>query len=90
MQGKDKEPSPQQNLEKACCEYLEAKYGSDVFERLNEILYYKQTIDKKGRKKRDVEEEILLKYSGKISRSKILSLLRMIDDSDSDSDEEME
>ena len=83
---KDEEPTPEQSafaecltlLQEACYEYLVEKYDPDVSERLSEILYYKTTTDKKGRKKRDesfppVLYEKLI-YSGK--DQKILSLFR--------------
>ena len=86
--GKDEEPTPLQRevfkcltkLQEMCHEYLEETYGSDVSERLSELLYYKQTTDKKGRKKRDESTPPVLYakliYSGKDERSKILSLFR--------------
>ena len=74
---KDEEPTPEQTnffkcltkLQEMCHEYLEETYGSDVSERLSELLYYKQTTDKKGRKKRDESTPPVLYakliYSGK-------------------------
>ena len=86
--GKDEEPTPEQRsffecltlLQEVCHEYLEETYEErDISERLSEILYYKTTTDKKGRKKRDesfppVLYEKLI-YSGK-GEGKILSLFR--------------
>ena len=86
--GKDEEPTPLQNqffkcltkLQEYCHEYLEETYDSDVSERLSEILYYKQTTDKKGRKKRDESVSPILYAklicSGKADETKILSLFR--------------
>ena len=83
---KDEEPTPEQTnffkcltkLQEMCHEYLEETYGSDVSERLSELLYYKQTTDKKGRKKRDESTPPVLYakliYSGK--NDKIHSLFR--------------
>ena len=60
--GKDEEPTPEQHsffecltlIQELCHEHLEESYEErDASERLSEILYYKTTTDKKGRKKRD-------------------------------------
>ena len=62
-----------------CHEYLEETYDADISERLRDILYYKQTTDKKGRIKRDESTPPVLYakliYSGNATR-KILSLFR--------------
>ena len=83
---KDEEPTPEQTnffecltlLQEVCHEYLEETYDADVSERLRDILYYKQTTDKKGRKKIDESFPPVLYakliYSGK--DQKILSLFR--------------
>ena len=85
---KDEEPTPEQKeffeclslLQGLSHEYLDETYGVDVSERLSEILYYKMTTDKKGRKKRDESGSFppvlyaKLIYSGK--DQKILSLFR--------------
>ena len=84
--GKDEEPTSEQKqffdcmsmLQEYCHEYLEETYETDVSERLSDLLYYKQTTDKKGRKKRDESASPVLYakliYSGK--NDKILSLFR--------------
>ena len=84
--GKDEEPTPEQReffecltkLQDLCHEYLEETYEADVSERLSDLLYYKQTTDEKGRKKRDESVSPVLYakliYSGK--NDKILSLFR--------------
>ena len=84
--GKDEEPTPEQReffecltkLQDLCHEYLEETYETDVSERLSDLLYYKQTTDEKGRKKRDESVSPVLYakliYSGK--NDKILSLFR--------------
>ena len=85
---KDKEPTPEQNqffncltlIQKYAHEYLEETYNSDVSGSLSEILYYKQSLDKKGRKKRDESFPPILYAklicSGKDQSTKILSLFR--------------
>ena len=91
--GKDEKPTPEQkefaecltNIKELCYEYLDETYGVDVSERLSESLYYKQTTDKKGRKKRDESFPPVLYakliYSGKESKNpKILSLFRTKND----------
>lgn len=91
--GKDEEPTPEQReffecltkLQDLCYEYLNETYDGDEVcgavdevERLSDLLYYKQTTDKKGRKKRDESAPPILyaklMYSGK--NDKILSLFR--------------
>ena len=84
--GKNEEPTSEQReffdclsmLQELCLEYLEETYETDVSERLSDLLYYKQTTDKKGRKKRDESVSPVLYakliYSGK--NDKILSLFR--------------
>ena len=86
---KDEEPTPEQRsffecltlLQEVCHEHLEETYEErDISERLSEILYYKTTTDKKGRKKRDESFPPVLYqkliYSGNSKESKILSLFR--------------
>ena len=96
--GKDEEPTPEQTnffecltlLQEVCHEYLEETYDSDVSERLSEILYCKQTTDKKGRKKRDESGSFppvlyaKLIYSGRSKDPKILSLFRTTGDDNVD------
>ena len=90
--GKDEEPTPEQSaffecltlIQDVCQEHLEETYEErDVSERLSEILYYKTTTDKKGRKKRDESFPPVLYakliYSGK-GDPKILSLFRTKND----------
>ena len=84
--GKDEEPTSEQKeffecltkIQEVCHEYLEETYEVDVSERLSELLYYKQTTDKKGRKKRDESTPPVLYakliYSGK--NDTIYSLFR--------------
>ena len=84
--GKNEEPTSEQSdffeclteIQELCHEYLEETYEVDVSERLSDLLYYKQTTDKKGRKKRDESVSPVLYakliYSGK--NDKILSLFR--------------
>ena len=67
-------------IQEVCHKYLEKETNeTDISERLSEILYYKTTIDKRGRKKRDESFSPVLYakliYSGK-AEGKILSLFR--------------
>ena len=86
---KDEEPTPEQSaffecltlIQEVCHEYLEETYEErDASERLSEILYYKTTTDKKGRKKIDESGSFSpvlyakLIYSGK--NDQIMSLFR--------------
>lgn len=88
---KDEEPTPEQRsffdclslIQEVCHEHLEETYEErDASERLSEILYYKTTTDKKGRKKRDESFPPVLYqkliYSGKTES--ILSLFRTKND----------
>ena len=84
--GKDEEPTSEQTEFFACLtkiqvfvhKYLEKTYGADVSERLREILYYKTTTNKKGKKIKDESFPPVLYakliYSGK--EDKIISLFR--------------
>ena len=93
--GKDEEPTLEQKdffeclslIQEVCHEYLEEAYEErDASERLSEILYYKTTTDKKGRKKRDESFPPVLYqkliYSGKTGS--ILSLFRTKNDDNVD------
>ena len=92
---KDEEPTPEQLsffecltlLQEVCHEHLEETYEErDASERLSEILYYKTTTDKKGRKKRDESFPPVLYakliYSGK--NDQIMSLFRTKNDDNVD------
>ena len=82
--GRDEEPSPEQReffecltkIQEYCHDYLEEMY--DISECLRDLLYYKQTTDKKGGKKRDESASPVLYakliYSGK--NDEIISLFR--------------
>ena len=84
--GKDEEPTPEQkefaecleNIKELSHEYLDETYGVDVSERLRDILYYRMTIDEKGKQERDESFPPVLYakliYSGRAEA--ILSLFR--------------